>query len=110
MLPPRLSDGRCAWPGPSPGRCSWPRSSVPRPTGAGVGLLATSSWLISRAAQHPAVGALGIAVVAVRFFAVSRGLFRYGERVVGHDAAFRELAGTRDEAVRSDSSGWPRPA
>jgi thiol reductant ABC exporter CydC subunit len=60
-----------------------------------VGLMATSAWLISRAAQHPSVQALAMAVVAVRFFGVSRGLFRYAERLVGHDAAFRVLADLR---------------
>jgi thiol reductant ABC exporter CydC subunit len=63
--------------------------------GAGIALLATSGWLISRASQHPSIAALGLAVVGVRFFAVSRGLFRYGERLVGHDAAFRVLADLR---------------
>jgi len=63
--------------------------------GAGIGLLATSGWLISRAAEHPSVTALGVAVVGVRFFALSRGLFRYAERLVGHDAALRSLADER---------------
>ncbi len=63
--------------------------------GAGVGLLATSAWLISRAAQHPSVQVLAVAVVGVRFFGLSRGLFRYAERLVGHDAAFRVLADLR---------------
>jgi thiol reductant ABC exporter CydC subunit len=63
--------------------------------GAGIGLLATSGWLISRASQQPSIAALGISVVAVRFFAITRGLFRYGERLVGHDAAFRSLADQR---------------
>ena len=58
-------------------------------------LLATSAWLISRAAQRPSVVALGAAVIGVRFFAVSRGLCRYGERLVGHDAALRLLADLR---------------
>ena len=62
---------------------------------AGIALLATSGWLISRAAEHPSIAALGLAVVGVRFFAISRGLFRYGERLVGHDAAFRLLADLR---------------
>ena len=68
--------------------------------GAGIGLLATSGWLISRAAEHPSVTALGVAVVGVRFFALSRGLFRYGERLVGHDAAFRSLADERVEVYQ----------
>jgi thiol reductant ABC exporter CydC subunit len=63
--------------------------------GTGVALLATSGWLISRASQHPPVVALGVAIVSVRFFATSRGVFRYGERLVGHDAAFRVLADLR---------------
>ena len=33
--------------------------------------------------------------MSVRFFALSRGLFRYGERLVGHDGAFRALARLR---------------
>ena len=60
-----------------------------------IGLLGTSAWLISRCAQHGSVADLGLAVVSVRFFALSRGLFRYGERLVGHDAAFRALADLR---------------
>ena len=62
---------------------------------AGIGLLATSGWMISRSAEHPSVAALGLAVVGVRFFALSRGVFRYGERLVGHDAALRSLADLR---------------
>lgn len=63
--------------------------------GAAVGLLATAAWLVSRAAEHPSVQALSLAVVGVRFFGVSRGLFRYAERLVGHDAAFAVLADLR---------------
>ena len=63
--------------------------------GAGIGLLATSAWLISRASQHPPESALALAVVAVQFFGLSRGLFRYGQRLVGHDAAFQALADLR---------------
>jgi thiol reductant ABC exporter CydC subunit len=63
--------------------------------GSGVALLATSAWLISRAAQRPSVVDLGIAIVGVRFFAISRGLLRYSERVFGHDTALRVLADLR---------------
>ena len=66
-------------------------------SGAAIGLIATSAWLISRAAQHPQESALALAIVGVQFFALSRGLCRYGERLVGHDAAFRVLAQTRVE-------------
>jgi thiol reductant ABC exporter CydC subunit len=41
------------------------------------------------------VVALGLAIIGVRFFAVSRGLLRYCERLSGHDAALRFLAGLR---------------
>jgi len=63
--------------------------------GAGIGLIATSAWLISRASQRPQESALAIAIVGVQFFGLSRGLFRYGQRVVGHDVAFRALADLR---------------
>ena len=42
--------------------------------GAAIGLIATSAWLISRASQRPQESALAVAIVAVQFFALSRGL------------------------------------
>ena len=63
--------------------------------GAAVGLLATSAWLISMASTHPPILSLEIAIVAVRFFALSRGLLRYAERLVSHDAVFRTLTRLR---------------
>ena len=63
--------------------------------GAGIGLLATSAWLISRAAQHPTEDALALGIVAVQFFGLSKGILRYGQRLVSHDAAFRALADLR---------------
>jgi thiol reductant ABC exporter CydC subunit len=63
--------------------------------GAGIGLLATAAWLISRAAQHPHETALALGIVAVQFFGLSKGLARYGQRLVGHDAALRALADLR---------------
>jgi ATP-binding cassette subfamily C protein CydC len=68
--------------------------------GAGIGLIATSAWLISRASQRPSESALGLAIVGVQFFALSRGLLRYGERLVGHDAAFRALADLRSRVYQ----------
>jgi ATP-binding cassette subfamily C protein CydCD len=61
----------------------------------GLALTATSLWLICRAAQHPNVQALALAVVGVRTFALARALLRYAERLVGHDAALRLLADVR---------------
>jgi thiol reductant ABC exporter CydC subunit len=63
--------------------------------GASIALMATSAWLISRAAQHPAEASLTLAIVGVQFFGLSRGFLRYAERLVGHDAALRVLADLR---------------
>jgi thiol reductant ABC exporter CydC subunit len=62
---------------------------------ADIGLIGTAAWLISRAAQHPNESALARAIVAVQFFGLSRGLLRYGQRLVGHDGALRLLAELR---------------
>jgi len=63
--------------------------------GCAVALLATSGWLISRASQQPPVLELAVAVTAVRAFGLGRGVLRYAERLVGHDATFRILASLR---------------
>ena len=76
------------------------RCSAPGAACAAVGLLATSAWLIARAAQQPGASALGVAIAGVQFFALSRGLLRYAERLVGHDAAFRALANLRVSVYR----------
>jgi thiol reductant ABC exporter CydC subunit len=62
-----------------------------------VALLGTSGWLISFAAEMPPVLALGVAAVLVRTFALTRSVFRYAERLVGHDAAFRGLTRLRED-------------
>jgi thiol reductant ABC exporter CydC subunit len=62
---------------------------------AAIGLIASSAWLISRSAQHPQESAVAVAIVGVQFFALARGLCRYAERLVGHDAAFRVLSDIR---------------
>jgi ATP-binding cassette subfamily C protein CydC len=64
-------------------------------TAAGIALLATSGFLIARAAQHPNVTALAVAVVAVRALGIGRGVFRYAERLTSHDVAFRVMADVR---------------
>jgi ATP-binding cassette subfamily C protein CydC len=61
----------------------------------GVGLMATAGYLISRAAERPAVFSLTVAIVCVRFFALSRPLVRYFERLASHDLALRVLARAR---------------
>ncbi|ASU82855.1 thiol reductant ABC exporter subunit CydC [Nocardiopsis gilva YIM 90087] len=64
-------------------------------TGAGVALLSVAAWLLATAAEHPPITALSVAVVATRALGVTRGLARYLERLVTHDAAFRTLADVR---------------
>ncbi len=63
--------------------------------GANVSLMGTSAWLISTAALHPSVAELQVAIVGVRFFGISRAVFRYAERLVSHDVTFRLLARLR---------------
>src|SRR5215207_1684114 len=60
-----------------------------------VALLACSAWLIARAAEQPPVLYLSLGIVGVRAFALGRAVFRYLERLSGHDASFRQLAAIR---------------
>jgi ATP-binding cassette subfamily C protein CydCD len=59
---------------------------------SGVGLMASAAYIISAAALHPSIADLQVAIVGVRFFGLSRGVFRYLERLVSHDVTFRLLA------------------
>jgi thiol reductant ABC exporter CydC subunit len=61
--------------------------------------MATSAWLIARAAQQPPVLYLLVAVVSVRALGIGRGVLRYVERLISHDAAFRVLGGIRERLV-----------
>ncbi|MEV7727165.1 thiol reductant ABC exporter subunit CydD [Streptomyces sp. NPDC087917] len=63
--------------------------------GCGVGLMAVSGWLISRASEQPPVMYLMVAVTATRAFGIGRAVFRYAERLVSHDAVLRMLADLR---------------
>ncbi|SHJ97333.1 ATP-binding cassette, subfamily C, CydCD [Pseudonocardia thermophila] len=64
-------------------------------TGAGVGLTAVAAWLLATASTHPPMTALSLAVVGTRALGLTRGVARYLERLVTHDAALRTLAGLR---------------
>ncbi|SPL89343.1 Transport ATP-binding protein CydC [[Actinomadura] parvosata subsp. kistnae] len=64
---------------------------------AGLGLIAAAAWLITRAAEQPPLAALSVAIVATRAFATGKGVFRYAERLTGHDVALRAQAGTREQ-------------
>jgi len=61
----------------------------------GVGLMATAGYLISRAAERPAIFSLTVAIVGVRFFGVSRPVARYLDRLSTHDLALRVLGRVR---------------
>ena len=67
----------------------------------GVGLMGTSGYLISRAAEHPAVLSLTAAIVAVRFFGLARPIARYLERLASHDVALRSLGHARARVYES---------
>ncbi len=62
---------------------------------SGVGLMAASAYILSAAARHPSVAVIQTAIVGVRFFGLSRGIFRYLERYLSHDATLRLLTGLR---------------
>ncbi len=80
--------------------------------GCGVALTATSAWLISTAALEPPVLTLMVAIVAVRAFGLGKGVLRYAERLVSHDAALRAAAALRvriwHELVRIGPAGTAR--
>ncbi len=60
-----------------------------------VGLMAVSAYLIAKAAIAVDVTQLSLAIAGVRLFALTRALFRYGERYVTHLATFRILTALR---------------
>jgi thiol reductant ABC exporter CydC subunit len=64
----------------------------------GAGLMATAGYLISRAAERPAILSLTVAIVGVRFFGLGRPVLRYCERLVSHDVALRALGRFRVHA------------
>ncbi len=60
-----------------------------------IGLLGTSAYLISYAALQPSIAYLQVAIVGVRFFGISRGVFRYVERLSTHSVNFSLLSRLR---------------
>jgi ATP-binding cassette subfamily C protein CydC len=75
--------------------------------GSAIGLMATSAWLISRAAEHPPVLYLQVAVVATRAFGIGRGVLRYAERLVSHDVALRGVGALRERLYRALATADP---
>jgi thiol reductant ABC exporter CydC subunit len=67
---------------------------------SGIGLMGTSAWLLSKAALHPSVAALQVAIVGVRAFGLARAALRYLERLVSHDVTLRLLGRLRAAVFR----------
>lgn len=60
-----------------------------------LALMGFSAWLISRASEMPPVMYLNMAIVGVRGFALGRAAFRYAERLLLHNSAFRLMSDLR---------------
>ncbi|WP_017540039.1 thiol reductant ABC exporter subunit CydC [Nocardiopsis halophila] len=79
-------------------------------TGSAVALLGIAAWLLAKAAEHPPITALSVAIVATRALGVTRGVARYLERLVTHDAAFRTLADVRVKVYQRLAYSEARPS
>lgn len=75
--------------------------------GSALVLAALSAWLITRAWQMPPVLDLSVAVVGVRALGISRGVFRYLERLATHDTALRGTTAIRERLYRTLAGGRP---
>lgn len=73
--------------------------------GSAIALAAVSAWLISYASTMPPVMTLTVGTVAVRTFGISRGLFRYLERLASHTVALRGMASLRTRIYASLAAG-----
>ncbi|WP_072806849.1 thiol reductant ABC exporter subunit CydC [Rhodococcoides yunnanense] len=78
--------------------------------GSALTLAAVSAWLITRAWQMPPVLDLTVAVVAVRALGISRGVFRYLERLSTHDTALRGTTSARTRLYERLANGRPSAA
>ncbi len=73
--------------------------------GSALALAGVSAWLITRAWQMPPVLDLSVAVVAVRTFAISRGVLNYCERLATHDTALRAASTARTRIYQRLAEG-----
>ncbi len=73
--------------------------------GSALALAAIAAWLIARAWEMPPVLDLSVAVVSVRALGISRGVFRYLERLASHDTAFRGTTAARIVIYRRLANG-----
>jgi ATP-binding cassette, subfamily C, bacterial CydC len=73
--------------------------------GSALALAGVSAWLITRAWQMPPVLDLSVAVVAVRTFAISRGVLHYCERLATHNTALRAAGAARSQVYHRLAHG-----
>ncbi|AEF39167.1 thiol reductant ABC exporter subunit CydC [Hoyosella subflava] len=78
--------------------------------GSALTLAGVSAWLIMRAFEMPPVLDLTVAVVAVRALGISRGVFRYLDRLATHDLALRGTVAARTTVYERLATGHPRAA
>lgn len=60
-------------------------------TGSSVGLLYCSGFVLTYAALQPSISVIAVPIVAIRAFGLSRGAFRWLDRMESHDTALRLL-------------------
>lgn len=60
-----------------------------------IALMGVSAYLIILAGFHPSIAVLQTSIVGVRFFGISRSMFRYLERLQTHKVNFRILGNLR---------------
>ncbi len=87
-----------------PGRVALSVAAGTMALGSAVGLAAVAAWLIARAAGMPSPADLALAAVAVRFFGIARGLFRYLERLVSHETALSGVVALRTHTYEGVAS------
>lgn len=60
-----------------------------------IGLIGTSAYLICYAALQPSIAELQVAIIGVRFFGLSRSIFRYLERINSHSVNLKMVSKLR---------------
>lgn len=75
-----------------------------------IGLMATSVYLVTRASLKPAILTLGILIAGTRYFAISRSLSRYLERLLSHSLVIGTLVSLRIAVFRALIPLFPQNA
>lgn len=75
-----------------------------------IGLIATSVYLISRASLRPPILTLGVLIAGTRYFALSRSVSRYFERLISHSVVLGSLSRLRIAVFRSLVPSFPQEA